>query len=156
VLLEDLTRQSPFTQPVERRWTVAANIGAIAAEFSMLAMTNLGGQAVVTVVDSILVSVGTSIEFAVGRGTGVGLQPLSAALYMDSRNGSLSPTLFVTGTNPATNLTEAPSVLRRVAVTEELLPKTALVIVPGEVWVVEARTVFIAATITVSGRDYAF
>jgi hypothetical protein len=158
VLLEDLTRQSPFIQPVEKRWSRGRSFAGVAAELSMYAIRNPAGSGIVTVVDSIIVSAGITQSFQVGRNGTATLGLLGSPLYIDRRNGVASAVQIFEGSDPLSQLTEGPMLQARVAVGAawEMIPRSysGILLSPGDTIMIESLSFNTAIEVSFGGRDY--
>lgn len=143
VLLEDLTKQTPFVQPLERRFFGGNQVPAVAAEFPAVVLQNPLGSGVVAVVQKLRWR-GTSNPAGVGRlpnalVAGLALSPLPVPA--DSRIGPTSACQVLDGTNAALL---APTYMFTMAVSNTVSAPADLpniVVLPGESLVLEGLTV---------------
>lgn len=94
VILEDLTQQSPFVQPVDRRVWCGRSFTAAAGEFTYIALVNPAGSSCVAVLDFFSVTSATNFIAVAGHivtpanlAAAVASGILQSCFYADPRNG---------------------------------------------------------------------
>jgi hypothetical protein len=151
VILDDLTRQSEFIAPTERRCVIGHRQVAVVGEFGCWAFSNPSNSGVVAVFDHLLVSTGTVDRFRWGRGqtTGLSLAGVGDPSFADRRISGVPVVQLFAGTNGVTNVLQAYGDVENNFV-YELGPGTRLVYVlaPGDVLSVELTNLNIAGSIT--------
>jgi hypothetical protein len=143
VLLEDLTKQTPFVSPVDRRFFGGSVAPPVAAEFSVIAIQNPTGSGVVAVIRKVRFR-GTANPITFGRlvnavvtGTALAAAPVPA----DSRLGPTSALQARVGSNA---IPLAPTPMFVLAMSNTVTApehEPNVVILPGESWIMEGGTV---------------
>jgi hypothetical protein len=143
VLLEDLTKQTPFASPVDRRFFGGAVVTAVAAEFSAVGIQNPASSGVVAVIRKVRFR-GTANPITFGRlinalVTGLALAPI--AIPADSRLGPTSALVVLQGTSV---IPLAPTPMFVLAMSNTVTApehEPNVVLLPGETFVMEGGTV---------------
>jgi hypothetical protein len=143
VLLEDLTKQTPFSSPVDRRFFGGSQVAAVAGEFSCVAIQNPATSGVVAVIRKVRIR-GTANPAVCGRLLNAfvtGLAVAAAGVPADSRLGPTSALTVLDGTSPALLAPNIMFVLALSATVTAPEHEPNVVILPGESWIMEAGTV---------------
>lgn len=155
VTLEDLTKQSVFLQPIERRSGFALNQPAVVAEVGIIAIQNPALSGAVVVVDGLFLQSPNS-EMRIGFGSVTGLAPVVATLdWFDNRLTGLPVATFQQGTNIPPQLVNWLTEHRPVSGhTEQVLPGKLIVVNPGQNLLVECLVVNVAIRVAFTWIEY--
>lgn len=104
VLLEDLTTQTEFKGPKDRRAAFGFIVAAVAGELSGAALVNPLGSGVIIVLERITVATGTAVNISVTEtahaAAAATWAPISGAgIWLDRRNDGLPSALVLAGTD---------------------------------------------------------
>jgi len=135
VLLEDLTRQTPFQQAVARDAFANQNVPAVVAEFAQSDILNPAGSGVIALITQIAVD--TNGTYSVGRLTGTAATTAAGVGWMDNRNGPVPTLRHFVGSDPI-NVVAQP--FFRFLAPHTILHSLHHILLPGETITIQIAT----------------
>ena len=149
VLLEDLTRQTPFNQAIGRHAFGNTNVSAVVGEFGQSDLVNPVGSGVIAIVTG--VTCDTAGTYSVGRLTGNPAANPAGLGWMDNRNGPVPTIRHNFGADPINVIAQS---FYRFLMTETRWHELHHVLLPGESVTIQISTANLNFVVTWNWTEY--